>query len=141
MAVDDVDGDGAQRVIYGASAIEGNGTRKCSTRFGHGDALRVGDLVPSRPSLEAFMPHEDGREPTYDLRNANTCAVLTQGAVTGADTGRGVADDLSPSNPRAELWTNSSGGLLSSSGANVGAQWFTGRVGPTGTRQRPDLSR
>ncbi|XXV11137.1 rhamnogalacturonan lyase [Sorangium sp. So ce1335] len=123
MAVADVDGDGAQEVIYGASTIDSNGTRKCSTSFGHGDALHVSDLVPSRPGLEVFMPHEDGSKPTHDIHDANTCAVLWKGPVTGADTGRGVAADVLASNPGAEMWTNSTGGLLSATtGASVGSQ-------------------
>jgi hypothetical protein len=123
MMVADVDGDLAQEIVYGASAIESNGTRLCSTNNGHGDALHVGDLVPSRPGLEVFMPHEDGSKPTWDLRDARTCAIIHSGAVTGADTGRGVADDVSATNAGAEMWTNSSGGLLSATtGANVSAQ-------------------
>ncbi|KYF71975.1 hypothetical protein BE17_32190, partial [Sorangium cellulosum] len=123
MAVADVDNDGAQEVIYGASTIDSNGTRKCSTNFGHGDALHVSDFVLSRPGLEVFMPHEDGSKPTFDIHDANSCAVLHQGPVTGADTGRGVAGDVSASNAGAEMWTNSTGGLLSAtSGSNVGSQ-------------------
>ena len=44
IAVADVDDDGAQEIIYGSSTIDSNGTRKCSTGFGHGDALHMGDL-------------------------------------------------------------------------------------------------
>jgi hypothetical protein len=121
MAVADVDSDGAQEIVYGASVIDSNGTRKCTTGFGHGDALHVGDLVPSRPGLEVFMPHEDTTQPSYDVHDANTCEVIVKGPVTGADTGRGVADDIAPNNAGGEMWTNSSGGLLSAtSGANVG---------------------
>ncbi|WP_437917369.1 rhamnogalacturonan lyase [Sorangium sp. So ce302] len=123
MVVADVDADGAQEVIYGASTIDSNGTRKCSTALGHGDALHVSDFVLSRPGLEVFMPHEDGTKPTYDIHDANSCAILKQGPVTGADTGRGVAGDVLASNAGAEMWTNSTGGLLSAtSGSNVGSQ-------------------
>lgn len=122
MAVADVDGDGAQEVIYGASTIDSDGTRKCSTGFGHGDALHVGDLVPSRSGLEVFLPHEGGTQPSYDVHDANTCQVIAKGPVTGSDTGRGVADDIFAGSAGGEVWTNTSGGLFSAtSGANVGS--------------------
>ncbi len=122
MAVADVDGDGAQEVIYGASTIDSDGTRKCSTGFGHGDALHVGDLVPSRSGLEVFLPHEGGTQPSYDVHDANTCQVIVKGPVTGSDTGRGVADDIFAGSAGGEVWTNNSGGLFSAtSGANVGS--------------------
>jgi rhamnogalacturonan endolyase len=121
MALADVDGDGAQDVVYGASVINGDGTARCSTKLGHGDALHVGDFVPTRPGLEVFMPHEDGSQPSWDLHDANTCEILQRGPTTGGDTGRGVADDVRADNPGAELWTFD--GLVSAStGASLGAR-------------------
>ncbi|HEX6244010.1 MAG TPA: hypothetical protein VFZ61_24005, partial [Polyangiales bacterium] len=37
ISVADVDGDGRQEIIYGASTLDDNGTRMCSTNQGHGD--------------------------------------------------------------------------------------------------------
>ena len=123
MAVADVDGDGAQEIIYGASTIDSDGTRRCSTGFGHGDALHVGDLVPSRPGLEVFLPHESSSQPSWDVHDASTCAVIARGPVTGGDTGRGVADDVFAGSAGAEVWTSNGEGLLSAAtGASVGSQ-------------------
>jgi len=67
------------------------------------------------------MPHEDGAQPSYDVRDANTCEVIVKGPVTGGDTGRGVADDIFSGSAGAEVWTNNSGGLFrAENGANVG---------------------
>ena len=121
MAVADVDGDGAQELIYGASVINSDGTARCSTDLGHGDALHVTDLIPTRPGLEVFMAHEDGTKPSWDVHDASTCEVLRKGPVTGKDTGRGVAADVEPSNGGAEVWTGA--GLLSATtGASVASQ-------------------
>lgn len=121
MVVADVDGDGAQEVIYGASVLGSDGTARCSTGLGHGDALHVSDLVPGRPGLEVFMPHEDTSKPSWDVHDASTCAIVQQGPVTGKDTGRGVAADVDPTNPGAEVWTNVA--LLSATtGATVGSK-------------------
>jgi rhamnogalacturonan endolyase len=113
MAVADVDGDQAQEIVYGAATIDSDGTGKCSTNLGHGDALHVGDLVPSRPGIEVFMPHESTTGPVFDVHDASTCEVIAQGPITGTDTTRGVCDDVSPAWAGAEAWTNNSGGLRS----------------------------
>lgn len=121
MSVANVDADPQQELIYGAMVIDHDGKGKCSTGFGHGDALHVSDFVPERPGLEVFMPHEDKSQPSYDLHDASTCQVIVQGPVTGKDTGRGVAADVLASNPGAELWSSGGPGLVSArSGARVG---------------------
>jgi hypothetical protein len=122
MAVADVDGDLAQEIVWGSAILDSNGAFKCTTNLGHGDALHVGDLVPSRAGLEVYMPHESKTGPSYDVHDANTCAVIVRGPTTGADTGRGVADDISSVSAGAELWTNSTAGILS---ATTGAQVAT----------------
>jgi hypothetical protein len=113
MAVADTDGDLAQEIIYGSATIESDGSFKCSTGFGHGDALHVGDLVPSRSGIEVFMPHEDKSKPAYDVHDANTCAVVVEGPVTGSDTGRGVAEFITSKSTSAVLWASGVSGVLS----------------------------
>ena len=45
------------------------------------------------------------------------------GPINGADTGRCVADDISASNPGAEMWASSTDGLISATtNANLGTQ-------------------
>ncbi len=123
MAVADADGDRAQEVMYGASVIDSNGTRKCSTNFGHGDALHVGAFVPGRGGVQVFMPHEDGTQPSWSLHDGSTCQVLQRGPVTGTDTGRGVAGDVYAGSAGAEVWANNSSGLISAvNGASVGSK-------------------
>ena len=119
MAVADVDGDGAQEIIFGAATINSDGTPRCSTNFGHGDALHVGDLVPSRPGLEVFMPHESNASPVFDVRDADTCAIVAAGPVLTGNTTRGVADDVSPQFEGAEAWTNDSGGVASATTGEI----------------------
>lgn len=106
LSIANVDSDKPQEIVYGAMAIDHDGTGLCSTGYGHGDALHVSDFVPSRPGLEAFMPHEDGEHPMWDLRDARTCEILQEGPVNGEDTGRGVIADVDPDSAGAELWTS-----------------------------------
>ena len=78
--VADVDNDGRQEIIYGAVTIDDNGTPMYASGLGHGDALHVGDFIPSRAGLEIWDIHESsnqlGRGPARrahrraDLRHA-----------------------------------------------------------------------
>ena len=120
--VADTDNDGAQEIVIGAATIDSNGAFKCRTGFGHGDALHVGELIPGK-GITVFMPHEDKTQPTYSVADANTCAVIVKGPVTGSDNGRGVADDIDPSNSGAEFWSAADSTLYSATdGSNVGAK-------------------
>jgi rhamnogalacturonan endolyase len=138
IAVADVDDDGRQEIMYGAAEIDDDGTRLCSTDEGHGDALHVSDLVPDRPGLEVFMPHEYDDSAAYTMRDAATCEVLWQGPNNGGSEGpgRGVADDIDPDSPGAEAWVNNSSLLSAATGAAIGSRpsscnfllWWDGDV-------------
>ena len=49
MTVANVDDDLGQEIMYGAMAVDHDGKGMCSTGYDHGDAIHVGDFVPSRP--------------------------------------------------------------------------------------------
>ncbi len=107
----DADGDGAQEIITGSTTIGSDGTLRCTTGNGHGDALHVGELVVGK-GISVFTVLEGSGG--YDVHNANTCAFYAK--VTGGDdNGRGVADDISPINPGAEMWSSTAAGLQSCS--------------------------
>jgi hypothetical protein len=121
LMVADTDGDGAQEIIWGSSTIASDGTKKCSTGLGLGDTLHVGDLLPSRPGLEVFMVHANGALPGYDVHDASTCEIIVKGTATSADPTNGVADDIFPNNPGAEMWSAGDTALLSvADGSTVG---------------------
>jgi len=121
MMVADADGDGSQEIIWGSATISGDGKKQCSTGLGHGDALHVGVLIPTRPGIQVFMPHETGTQPAYDVHDASKCQVIVKGPVAGIDNGRGVADDIDADNPGAEMWSGASTALLSATnGSTVG---------------------
>lgn len=106
LLVADVDADGKDEVIYGAAAIDDTGLGLYSTGLGHGDALHISDMDPSRPGLEVFMAHESPG--SYgaaggEFRDARTGQLIFGIAATN-DVGRGVAFDIDPNYPGYEMW-------------------------------------
>jgi hypothetical protein len=48
LSVGDVDGDGKDEIIYGACAIDHDGTGLYTTGLGHGDAMHLSDIDPDK---------------------------------------------------------------------------------------------
>ncbi len=118
LAVADVDGDGKDEIMYGAMAVDDNGSGLWTTKLGHGDALHVGDLDPSRPGLESFNVHEHTDSAYgYEMHDARTGEILW-GAKTGTDVGRGICADLTSAHSGAECWS-SGGGLYTAKGTKI----------------------
>ena len=122
LTVADVDGDGKDEIIYGSMVVDDNGKGLFSTGFRHGDALHVGVLDPSRNGLQVFGIHEIEERttgPGATVYDAATGEVLYKGSIN-KDVGRGVAEDIDPSNPGAEMWFSGSDGLLNMKGEKIG---------------------
>ncbi|MBR6250597.1 MAG: rhamnogalacturonan lyase [Bacteroidales bacterium] len=116
VMVADVDADGFDEIIYGAAALDHDGSLLHSTGWGHGDALHVSDIVPDREGLEVFMPHESGHhagvkhEPGdfmrygAELRDARTGEILWY-TESKEDNGRGVSADIDANYDGMEFWS------------------------------------
>lgn len=87
LSVADVDGDGCDEIIYGSATIDHNGKLLYSTGLGHGDAMHVSDLDPTRPGFEVFQVHEDKK--CTEMHDAATGKILWKVGAS-ADVGRGV---------------------------------------------------
>lgn len=110
LTIGDVDQDGFDEVVYGAAVIDHDGTGLYSTGLGHGDALHLSDMDPTRPGQEIFMVHEDagayqsnGRDAGAELHDAATGQLLVQ-IPSNNDVGRGVAFDIDPNHLGYEMW-------------------------------------
>jgi fibronectin type 3 domain-containing protein/lysophospholipase L1-like esterase len=144
MSVADVDGDAKDEIIFGSATVDDDGELLYSTGLGHGDALHVSDLDPSRPGLEVFAAHETmsasgNRGATF--RDARTGEVLWSIPAT-VDTGRAASGDIDPRHPGAEgwavggdaAWNSRTGSLVSATGEAIGdtipaanfLAWFDG---------------
>ncbi len=103
LSVNDVDNDGFDEIIYGSLVIDNDGTVLNCTGLGHGDAMHVSDFN-NDGRIEVFQVHENaGVEYQIELHDAETGEVIW-GVPTGKDTGRGMAADIDPRYPGAEMW-------------------------------------
>ena len=123
MSVGDVDGDGCDEIIWGSGALNNDGTLLYGTGFGHGDAIHVSDLDPTRPGLEVFQVHEEKGTYAWDVHDAATGAILHKGGPSGVDNGRGMA---------AQLDANHRGFFFSSASERQQRSAVTGAVASTG---------
>lgn len=105
LSVGDVDGDGCDEIIWGSAAVDNNGSLLYSVGFGHGDAIHLSDLVPSRPGLEVFDVHEEGPHYGCDLHDAATGEILFS-KNSDKDNGRGMSADIDGSHEGFEFWSS-----------------------------------
>ena len=111
----DVDNDGGQEIITGATTIESDGTFKCSSGMGHGDAMHIGELVVGK-GISVFTVHE-----TYggmDCHDGATCTMYFNITSPGTDTGRGVAEYIAATDLTAATCSGM-GNVNCGTGANV----------------------
>ena len=106
LSVADADSDGKDEIIFGAMAVDDDGTGMYSTGFRHGDAIHVSDLDPDVPGLERFGIHEieDGTKgPGIALFSIKDGTVLYT-AEPNRDIGRGVAANIDTTRVGAQMW-------------------------------------
>lgn len=126
LSVADADGDGKDEIFTGAAAIDHDGKAFWNSRLGHGDAMHLGDLDPTRLGLELFAVQEEtGVKYSADMKDARTGRVLWGMNQTGLDTGRGLSADVDPRFIGEESWAivgdwnSPSGGLYTAKGAKI----------------------
>ncbi|MEV7394394.1 rhamnogalacturonan lyase [Streptomyces sp. NPDC091215] len=121
LSIADVDGDGKDEIVYGSMAVDDNGYGLWTTKNGHGDAMHVGDLDPSRPGLEEFKVDEDSSKPSSWMADAKTGEILWSTDPNG-DNGRGVSGDIWAGSAGAESWSSHADGVRNPQGTVVASR-------------------
>lgn len=98
----DVDGDGKQELVLGATCLDDNGKVLWCLNTGHGDAMHLGDLLPDRKGLELWICHEE-KPYGVSLVDASNGKTIFHKDGSG-DTGRCCADNVWSGNDGAEFW-------------------------------------
>ncbi len=127
LAVGDVDNDGKDEIMYGACAIDDDGSGLYNTGYYHGDAGHLADIDPDSDGLEYFMCHEsaDGSSiPGLSLRNAATGNMMYRKWTSG-DIGRCVAFDIDPNYYGMEIWGSDGSGIYSCEGELISSTYPT----------------
>ena len=105
LSVADVNGDGKDEIMYGAIAVNNDGTPLYSTNFRHGDAMHTGKLVPSRAGLQVMRVCESPNPWGMEMHDAATGELIWGVRATG-DIGRGLTADIDPEYPGTESWSS-----------------------------------
>ena len=119
LSVADVDDDGYDEIIYGACAIDHDGTLLYRTGLGHGDAIHLSDLDPDIDGLELFTPHEEtSAKYGFEIHSAGTGEIY-YGEYTGSDVGRGLAADIDSTHRGFEFWSTANGNVYDCHGSVI----------------------
>jgi hypothetical protein len=113
----DVDGDGAFEIIPGASTINSDGTFRCTSGIGVGDALHVGELVPGM-GISVFSAHDAAWG--TDCHDAATCSSYFN-VTGGGPSSRGVAEYVGAGDETAASCSSSQTGSLNCQTGAAGA--------------------
>ncbi|WP_198675232.1 rhamnogalacturonan lyase [Pleomorphovibrio marinus] len=123
LSIADVDGDGKDEIVFGSMVLDNDGTGLYSSGLGHGDAMHVTNIDPTREGLEVFGIHERAEHPhAANLRDALTGEVLW--SFPSEDVGRGLSIDIDPRHEGHECWALGEGlsGLWNVKGEEISSQ-------------------
>lgn len=109
LGVGDVDGDGLDEIVYGAMAVDHDGSGMYSTGLEHGDCMNLGNFTPNTPNLDFFQIHEHaGAEYGFEVRDPAT-GEIKWGKFTGRDTTRGLCAKVDPRYVGNQCWVMDDG--------------------------------
>lgn len=126
----DVDEDGRDELVLGATALDEDGTVLWETGLGHPDPCFVADIDPMNPGLEVFFGIEPRRS-THGLSLASARDGRLLWFFDGPTThvhSKGMIGDIDPSHPGIEMYGGESDGsqywLFAADGTRISNRSF-----------------
>ncbi|MBR6598909.1 MAG: RICIN domain-containing protein, partial [Oscillospiraceae bacterium] len=113
----DVDNDGKQELVLGATCIDDNGKVLWCNNKGHGDAMHLGDFLPKRNGLELWVCHEN-KPWGVSLVDAKDGKIIFH-KDHSKDTGRACCGNILASNPGAEFWGATGNNIFDGTGKTI----------------------
>ncbi len=110
VSVADFDGDGADEICVGSMTVDNDGKGLAATGLRGGMALHAGSFIPGREGVQVFGTHANGdvigaflETPAMALYDGKNGEIIWSKGI-GESVGRGVAADIDPRSPGAEVW-------------------------------------
>ena len=107
IVVGDLDRDGKDEIVYGAAALNSDGTVRYSTGLGYGYAAYVGDFDPDHAGLEVWAIHSDYDDAKYiaEFRDDKGNIIFGDVPTKQKEDGRAMVADIDSTSRGYEMWS------------------------------------
>jgi len=107
IVVGDLDRDGKDEIVYGAAALNSDGTLRYSLGLGYGYAAYVGDFDPDHAGLEVWAIHSDYDDAKYiaEFRDDKGKIIFGDKPTKEKENGRAMAADIDSTSRGYEMWS------------------------------------
>ena len=107
IVVGDLDRDGKDEIVYGAAALNSDGTVRYSTGLGYGYAAYVGDFDPDHAGLEVWAIHSDYDDAEYiaEFRDDKGNIIFGDKPTLIKENGRAMVADIDSTSRGYEMWS------------------------------------
>ena len=107
ITVGDLDDDGLDEIVYGAAALNHDGTLRYSLGLGYGFAGYIGDFDPDHPGREVWAIHSQYEKAEYiaEFRDDKGKIIFGDKPVKEKENGRAMAADIDSTSRGYEMWS------------------------------------
>ena len=108
ITVGDLDDDGLDEIVYGAAALNHDGTLRYSLGLGYGFAGYIGDFDPDHPGREVWAIHSQYEKAEYiaEFRDDKGKIIFGDKPVKEKENGRAMAADIDSTSRGYEMWSS-----------------------------------
>ena len=121
ITVGDLDDDGLDEIVYGAAALNHDGTLRYSLGLGYGFAGYIGDFDPDHPGREVWAIHSQYEKAEYiaEFRDDKGKIIFGDKPVMEKENGRAMAADIDSASRGYEMWSHVPSEMHSAKGTPI----------------------